>query len=753
MQMPAESYKFGHNDRITIDGAHYRPAGRQGRANLLRLVIDNAVVDTAIKPLTDDEYVRLHAARKIRVEEGYYSLAFQLLRDRAAGTNLSDLSDLDDKQLRDIAWKVEWCRRFNEARIGAAGGETPLRKTPEDMEAFIASERDLIHRWYIDTFDTSRPPGRRIAGYPRKPFDYPGSTTLREWLVLFEAGEHQPGVFRPQYDKCGNRNQLDPRAKGIVEKEVRKYASGNRIKAEDVFTRVQAELMLLNRRLSPGTPHITVDSRAIRRRIAKLPPILVDMAHLGPKQTELKYMPIGKGVVSVDGLSKLRRMDRVEMDDWEMDLFAIIKHRHARGLITSEAKLAARKLQKDRVTVRCTVTVAIDTVTKCIVGLHVTPFAPSAAGSKSALQSILVDKGAVAEMAGCASDWPMMARPNEIATDEGPAFQGDFIQTLDKLGIEHRLPGKDPRSRGTIESFFRTLKRFCRIYTGQSFSNIVEKGDYKSEQMASLIVEEVYPNLVRFIVDEYHHKSHEGLCGARPYTAWQRNVAEDEEWEELNPPPDDLNRLLAFGLAVPNRVLAADGITYLNATYTNDQMGKLRAYLGERRLTIVTDPCNVERILVRIPPDIRQHFPLDGAYLVFDAPGLEGMDLTDLLKDNEALRRFEKQEKLAGNPFRLTAHRDLMGAAEEARRRAGVPSHVVSEEQVNRLVKLMERMGTVRRAKPAAPSGPAINGDVESGRIGISLAKPTKSRLPAPKPAAGSADTEDSINMYGEDDE
>ena len=751
--MPAPSYKFGHNDRITNNGVHYRPAGRQGRANLLRLVIDNAVVDTAMKPLTDDEYVRLNADRKIRVEEGYYSLAFQLLRDRAAGTDLSDLSDLNDKQLRDIAWKVEWCRRFNVARIGSASRETPLRKTPEDMDAFITSQRDLIHRWYIDTFDASRPPGRRFTGYPRKPFDYPGSTTLREWLVMFEAGEHQPGVFRPQYDKCGNRNQLDHRAKAIVEKEVRKFATGNRIKAEDVFTRVEAELMILNNGLSRGTPHVTVDSRAIRRRIAKLPPILVDMAHLGPKQTELKYMPIGKGMATVDGISKLGRMDRVEMDDWEMDLFAIIKHRQVRGLITPEAKLAARKLQKNRVTVRCTVTVAIDTVTKCIVGLHVSPFAPSAAGSKSALQSILVDKNEAARFAECASDWPMMARPNEIATDEGPAFRGDFTETLRKLGIEHRLPGKDPRSRGTIESFFRTLKRFCRIYTGQSFSNIVEKGDYNSEEMASTLVEDIYPNLVRFIVDEYHHKSHSGLCGARPYTAWQRNVQEGEEWAELNPVPDYLNRHLAFGLAVPNRVLSADGITYLGATYTHDQMGKMRAYLGDRRLTIVCDPCNVERILVRVPPDIRQHFPNDGAYLVFDAPALEGMDLNDLLKDNAALRRFEKQEKLTGNPFRLTAHRELMGAAEEARRRAGVPSHVVSEDQVNRLVKLMERMGTVRRSKQPAPSGPAINGDVGSGRIGISLAKPTKARLPAPRPASGSPDSDDSINMYGEDDE
>jgi len=749
--MPAQHYKFGHNDRITIDGVHYRPAGRQGRANLLRLVIDNAVADTSIKPLTDEEYVRLHAARKIRIEEGYFSLAYQLLRDRAAGTDLSDLSDLDDVQMRTVAWKVEWCVRFNQARMGAAGHEARPNKTPEDMAAFIAGERELIHRWYINTFHASRPPGRKTAGYPRKTYDYPGASTLREWLDLFEAGEGQPGVFRPQYDKCGNRNQLDPRVLRIVEKEVRAYATSNRIKPTDVFTRVEAELMILNRRLPPEC-HVSVDVTAIRRRIRKLPPLLVDIAHLGPKKAELKYNPV-RGMTSVDGLTKLGRMERVEMDDWELDLFAILKHKHSSGAVTAKARQAAREMRKNRQTVRGTVTVAIDTVTKCVVGLHVTPFAPSAAGSKSALQSIVVDKNPVAELAKCVSDWPMMARPREIATDGGPAFLGDFHATLGKLQVEHRYPGKHPTSRATIESFFRTLKRFCRIYTGQSFSNVVERGDYKPEQMASLVFDKLYLSLVRFIVDEYHHKSHSGLGGERPYRAWQRNTAEDKEWNALSPAPDHHKRLLAFGLAVPNRVLANDGITYLQAVYTHDLMAVMRAYLGERRLTIVTDPCDMGAILVRIPPDLRHHFPEQGAYLRFESEQLEGMSLAEWLKDNQDLRRFEKQEKLAGNPFRLTAHLDLMREAEEARRAAGVPSHVISEDQLNRMVKLLEHRGALARAKQAAPSGPAINGDAGPGSIGTSLAKPPGGRRPKGRLPRGPMPPDDSINMYGEDDQ
>ncbi|CAO4164095.1 hypothetical protein [Methylorubrum populi] len=745
--MAAERYRLGCNDRVTIDGIHYRPSGRKGRVNLLRLVIDNAVTDTTVRHLSDEEYARLRDGRKIRIEEGYYSFAFQLLRDRADGTNLSDLSDLDDETLRDIAWKVEWCTRFRQAHTGQAGHEIRCKKTPKDMTDFIEAEHELIHRWYLGMFGTVRPPGRNVQpGAQRKPYDYPSASALRNWLNLLDAGEDQPGVFRPKYGKCGNRNQLDERVRGIVEKHVRQYATGQRIKPVDVFTRIEADLMILNRRL-PSAERVSIDESTVRRWIKKLPPILIDLAHLGPKRTELKYAPVGKGLVSVDGLSPLARMDRVEMDDWEIDLFAILKDRRVRPDLAPAAKAEARRLKKNRTVVRCTVTVAIDVVTKCVVGLHVTPFAPSAAGSKSALHSVVVDKTTVAKLARAASDWPMTARPLEVATDGGPAFAGDFHETLGKLRIEHRLPGKDPRTRGTIESFFGTFKRLCRIYTGRSFSNVVERGDYPSELLASVLAEDLYLRLVRFVVDEYHHKPHSSLGGMRPYEAWHR------AGNDLDPPPDDFSRLLAFGLSVRNRVVDADGITYLHARYRHPLMGKLRGFLGDRRVSIVTNPNDMGCILVGIPPDLRTHFPGDGAYLVFEADDLDGVTLVEWLRENQQLRRFEKQEKLAGNPFRLMAHHDLMQDAEEARRRAGVPSHVVSEEQLNRMVKMVERKGHVAVSKRPVPSGPPMSGNVGPGRLGTSVATPPNGRRRPGTISDLPSALDGSINLYGEDHE
>ncbi|TNC11694.1 transposase family protein [Methylobacterium terricola] len=720
--MAVERYALGLNDRVTIAGVRYRPAGREGKANLLRQVVDDAVVETALSPLTDEEYARLREAKRIRIEEGYFSHAYQLLRDRADGGDLSDLHDLTDAELRDIAWKVEWCVRFRHAWKGIAGRASRLNKTPKDISNFIAAEKHAMLQWYVDTFGTTRPPGRREAGGSRKTFDYPGATTLLGWLNMLDAGDDRPGVLRRQYHKCGNREQLDPRARGIVDKHVRAFASAARPKVTDIHLRIAADLKLLNDRLSPAE-RVSVSERTVRRRIAKLPPILVDLAHLGHKRALLKYAPVGNGLVSLDGLTKLERMDRVEMDDWEMDLFAVLQNKHVRATLGANAKAEERRLRKNRVAVRCTVTVAIDVVTKCVVGLQVTPFAPSAAGSKSALRSIVVDKGPLVALAGAKSDWPMTARPTEIATDGGPAFQGDFHSTLGRLDIEHRLPGPDPRQRGTIESFFRNIKRLCRLYTGQSFSNVVERGEYRSEELASLLAEDVYLHLVRFIVDDYHHTSHAGLNGKRPYQAWHQ--AENN----LAPPPDHFKRMLSFGLAVPNRFLAADGVTYLNSQYVHPLMGKLRGLVGGKPLVIVTDPDDMGTILVRVPSEFREQFPGDGSYLPFECQDLHDLTLAEVLQENREARRFARQERLAGYPFKLNALHDLMKEAEAARRRAGVPSDVISEEQFNRLVKAVERRGLVAVSKQAAPSGPPAPAGYGPGNLGTSVAAPP-GRLP-----------------------
>jgi transposase InsO family protein len=734
--MQPTSYRLGRHDRIKISGAAFRPVYKIGREHLLQLVKDG-VLEDHYKLVSDEELGSLMRTRKLRIEKDHFSLAQQLLKARGDDSHLSDLGEED---LRTIAWKVEWCTRFE-----GAHREGRFSRTPRDFQNFIDWNKDSIHRWYIGEFGVSRPLGREFKGEERKTFDFPSPTTLRNWLDRFAAAGHRRQAFRLRYDECGNRHQLDSRALSIVERNVRRYASRGKLTIADVYEAVEADIDELNRNLPEG-PKVYVSERAIRRRIRKLDPLFVDLGRMGPDRTRKKYTPVGSG------LDELARMERVEMDDWDMDLFAVLQHKHARYYITDQARTKARSLRRQKITVRCTVTAAIDVATKCIVGLGVSPFAPSTPGSKSALRTIVADKSELAKSSGAQCGWPMHARPGEIATDGGPAFGGEFHESVVKLGINHRIGNGDPRSRGTIESFFRTFKRFCRMFTGQAFSNVVEKGDYPAEQMASLVVEDLERLLIRFIVDSYHHRPHGGLGGQLPYEAWK------EATNDLDPPPDHIQRQIAFGIPLHDRAISAAGIRYLHVDYKHSKMGVLHGLIGRGRLTVVVDPHDMGAILVLVKDDLRSHFSGDGDYMTFTAEGYEGISVAQHLSSNRTLREFERKQAELGAPFRLGAFRALRKEAEELRIKAGVPSDEIDPKLYRKFVSELEHKGALAAAPRMRPTGAPMNGDDGTSGLGtvVVTVKPAASSNAAPSSNQSSPTASlpgKSINLYNDEDD
>lgn len=743
-----DSYRFSCHDRVRIEGSTYRPVTKINDTHVLELIVDNVVASQHHTRLTDAKIKDHFLNRRIRVDRDYYSKAGQLLRARGDD---SDLSDLSDQELRTVAWKVEWCVRFERARNGLDDQAIRPRMTPGDLAAFIERERENIHRWYLRTFGEVRPAGRLIAGEARKMYDYPGPSTLREWLSKFAADAYQKRAFRPRYDRCGNRNQLDPRVVAILDKQVPKFASRAKPEVSAIYLGVQSEIDKANARLSEEAK-LYVSERAVRRRIRRLTPLFIHLGRKGPDETRRQFTGVGAGLVTLDGLTELSRMERVEMDDWTIDLFAVLTSKHVWRRLDPHNRRKLKQLREQKLTTRCTITVAIEVVTKCIVGLHVSPFGPAVPGSKAALRTIVADKTLLAKQAGALSDWPMLAKPYEIATDGGPAFEGEFADAIVKLGIEHRLPGPDPRTRGTIESFFRSFKRLCRMFTGQAFSNVVEKGDYKSEELASVIVDELLPLIVRFIVDDYHHRVHSSL-GMRPYTAWQQAS------NQMDPPPDHVQQQIAFGIPLRKRKISASGVRYLHADYVHPQMALLHGLVGRRDLTIVVDPHDMGSILVRLPQDVRDKLSGHGEYLTFDAPDLEGVSVAEHLRSNEAFLAFAAEEELQGRPFRLGAYRALMSASEDIRRRAGVPSDELTWAQYDEFVAAMERRTAQAVLPRAAPSGKATNADDGPDGLGIAVATPKggrpsglqRSASTKAGPRASTLDT--SINLTSDEDD
>lgn len=714
-------WRFNCNDRLTIDDCHYVVTKKKMDIHFLRRVTDGIVENFCIQK-SDEEIGRLLGDGRLTVAEGFFSRVMTQLRFRHDN---SPLLDLTEAQLRTVLWKEKWVRGLLDLRADLDAEWRP-RITNDDIALFVERTKDAIHDWYIERFGESRRPGRKLSGRKRKAFDWPSPSALRKWADLFAKADYRREGLCPLTRLCGNRNQLNPEIVQVIAYHVRRFCSRERPSMQDIIDAVNADLERMNRGRRPED-RLAVGDEAVRRRIRKIAPFIRDLGRDGEDRTLAHYTAVGKGSTA------LYPMQRIEMDDWEADLFALIKS-------SPQWKKLSRETRKKVPRIRCNVSAAIDCASKSIVGLSVAAQPPSSATTRATLRSILNDKTPMAEWVGAKSDWPMAGRPEMVASDGGSAFRGDIDDVLRHIAAPRSIPEQDPRKRGTIEAFFRNLKGLLSYFAGRAFSNVVEKGDYPSEELASLTVEEFHRAVIRWIVDKYHHTPHRRLDGLRPYEAWCKL---SESGPGVPPPPSEEQMVLAFGL---KQSCAIDryGVWFLNLRYNSEEVGHLHRLIGKRKVFVFVDPEEIGEARILIPLEHRGNSCFGGTSLLrvpcMD-PSAKGRTLVDLILRNKAYRAAAKQSEKDGEPFRLAAVANLLEGGERARRDAGLPSGYPSQPVLDKVAKI------IGRREQAAFNDVDYVGDAaipDEATFGTQVARSRKTRVArmssaAPPPGRASA--------------
>lgn len=736
--MKNRSFHFDRHDRIMIDNVSYRSESKEKNTHFLQAIVDG-FIDDFFTVKTDQDISLLMKSGRLRVDVGWFSKTMHLLRVRHDNSNLRDLSEDD---LRTVAWKKEWCVRF----LWAAGAKDKIwrpKKTPTDIRQFIDNIKSEMDCWYLNEFGMRRKPGRQRKGEIRKEFDYPAPSTLRDWLKLYQEAGYRAEAFRPLYENCGNRNQLDERVRQIVQNGVESYCTLNRIKMADVYEDIEAQLFLHNKKHGS---ELKVSDRTVRRHINNIDPFKRDAGRFGADYALRKYAPVGRGIVLESPL------ERVEMDDWEFDLFVLLKTSSAWKKLDSK-----QKKQIERV--RVTVTVAIDCVTRCIVGFHATPAPPSTAGAKTALRSVLLDKTKIAELAGAKSSWDMYGRPEFIVTDGGPVFRGEFETAVARSRMNRSLPDQDPRMRGTIESFFRSFKRLCRYFTGQSFSNVMEKGDYPGEDYASLTFDVFYHAAVRYIVDVYHHRKHRGLNNGTPFKTWE--ILTTQRDRGMAPPLNQEQIVEAFGLEHKSKI-TRNGVTINSFNYESSDLTKLHQIMGEKDVVSIFDPDDLGTILVRVPNKHLDRFHnIFGSYIIGKCTdeAVHGRTYLDLVAGKREVQDFLKAQALEGNPYRLTAHNDFQDQSAQALKVAGIPTHQLSQKKYDQITAAVSQKTRAALTSPTYSDDPMSDDDLPGSVIAVSARTKPKAKPNAddgnvqPKERPAHKPFSQSMNTFEDDDD
>lgn len=237
--------------------------------------------------------------------------------------------------------------------------------------------------------------------------------------------------------------------------------------------------------------------------------------------------------------------------------------------------------------------------------------------SRATLRMSVSDKAHYAKAAGCKSDWPMAARPGSVSTDTGSAWIADEFRSsvADLRATLETAPVGLPQMRGQVERAFGTIDRgFLPNFSGRTFGNVIEKGDYDSEKHASVFSDRIGFALVRYIVDKYHHTPHAALNNMTPYDKWHELV---DKYGILPPPGRDELRNI-FGPTI-ERSLDHRGVRVAGIHYQSVKLQEYRRKVGDSFVSVKFDPEDLGRISVWVNdgwlsvPAIRGNF--DGVHL------------------------------------------------------------------------------------------------------------------------------------------
>ncbi len=509
-------------------------------------------------------------------DRGWYDVGKTKARIDAPMECLRDLP----RSVRSVAlWRWAYCEAFLGAERSGAAKRTDgsLRKNMETL------------RIEVDRIDLARQLGLKTAGageksYVRKP---PCPKSLLTWVRRYERAGYDPLSLVPGTHRYGNTSTRFCRIGAeLIAQAVAGYATIQRPTKREVAQNCLGLSKAHNgERADRGLPPIRAPSqRCIKRKLAGLDPYAIHAGRYGFAAANRKFAAIEAGIAA--GYP----MERIEIDEWKVDLLTLMTELGALDAMTEEKRAG---LLRERLWLY----IAIDCATRCVLAMRLAE-TPNPADAMLKLADATRDKSDLSRQAGCEQDWFQHGGLGAVVTDHGAAFVSDAFLTAvaDLGGNPERPPAGIARLRGRIERLFRSFGTdlMARL-AGRTFSNPLERGDYPSEALAVHSRETLLQILTLYVVDIYHHRPHAGLGGETPAAAWERLA----NLRGTIPAPVPQQRCRIFGIELSRKV-SRSGVTVLGNDYACNALREMLRHSLETQVTVRVDPADLGWLMVRV---------------------------------------------------------------------------------------------------------------------------------------------------------
>lgn len=349
----------------------------------------------------------------------------------------------------------------------------------------------------------------------------PSITTLRRWSSRYVGGNVVKLI--PKHADKGRASVISGELEEILQDVVNEiYLTLERHKISVVVGEYLKRIDEKNATRLPSDQLSKPCGMTVRRYLAKLDPYEVDVHRLGKHAAKNKYRVAGE-VLVVDNI-----LDRWEIDHTLLDVLLVDEET---GFVIG----------------RPYITVVLDKCSRMIMGYLLHLAAPNTETVLRVIErSIRPKADFLKRFPKVTNEWRAHGMPARIVPDNAAEFHADdLIAGFNELGIEIMYPrSRGPEMKGSVERFFRTQNLgLIHNLPGTTFSNIHEKGDYKSEKHACFTLPQLEASIVKWIVDGYHQTPHRGLNKRTPAQAW----ASGEASRQIKMPvdPDALECILA----------------------------------------------------------------------------------------------------------------------------------------------------------------------------------------------------------------
>jgi len=456
---------------------------------------------------------------------------------------------------------------------------------PRDLDSFPEELKNAgLEKFKIITFIDKKISGgwtpKKIAPILDEYFkneikDKPSSRTIIRWRKTYNDSGGNINSLVEKRHLMGNRKQKVFGDEVFFEQALARFLDSKRPTVTAAYQYYKDSIIIENESIVDNKIHI-ISYNSFLKRINNLPPYPVAVARHG-KHVADQWFKFGSSHIP-----PTRVLQRVEIDHTPLDLI----------LLDDELLIPLG---------RPNLTLLLDVYSSCVAGFHLSYKSPSYVSAAKAISHAIKPKNLGKLGIKLQNEYSCSGKMETLVVDNGAEF---WSESLNQACIEAKInvqynPVKRPWLKPFVERFFGMINQyFLAEIPGKTFSNIMEKEDYKPERDAIMRFSTFVDEFHRWIVDIYHQDSDSRMTKI-PSKLWDKSV------EEL--PPLDLSEEESSFLDVVmflkfERTIGKNGFKFEELMYDSTALSDYRKRYPQTpnslKKMIKVDPDDLSRIYV-----------------------------------------------------------------------------------------------------------------------------------------------------------